>query len=104
MPEIARWTGSTGEGLMVAFAAIDAATVGTDLARLLEARSDETISGSAARVDLGTEELFTVKGLPRAAYRPQLYLSTAERDGPEDPVLARVYRRNGVAMISARPH
>jgi carboxyl-terminal processing protease len=85
-----RWTGSMGEGLMLGFDAIGATTVGSELAHLLGALSDETIDGSAATVAIGTEELFTVTGLPRAAYRPQLYLSHTERDAIHDPVLVAI--------------
>lgn len=44
-----RWTGSMGEGLMIGFDAIGATTVGSDLAHLLGALSNETIDGSAAK-------------------------------------------------------
>lgn len=87
-----RWTGSMGEGLMIGFDAIGATTVGSDLGDLLGALSNETIDGSSAKVDLGTEQLFTVDGLPREAYRPRLYLPRAERDGSHDPVLAAIGR------------
>lgn len=82
-----RWTGSMGEGLMVGFDAIGATTVGSDLAHLLGALSNETIAGSRAKVDLGTEQLFTVTGLPREAYHPQIPLRRAERDRAHDPVV-----------------
>ncbi len=87
-----RWTGSMGEGLMIGFDAIGATTVGTDMAHLLGALSNETIEGSAAQVDLGTEQLFTVTGLPRERYRPQIYLDRAERMPARDPVLAALGR------------
>lgn len=86
------WTGSMGEGLMIGFDAIGATTVGTDLAHLLGALSNETIEGSAARVDIGTEQLFTVAGVPREAYRPQIYLTQAERTPAGDPVFAAIAR------------
>jgi len=86
------WTGSMGEGLMIGFDAIGATTLGTDHAHLLGALHNETIDGSAAKVDLGTEQLFTVTGLPREAYRPQLYLARAERDRTFDPALAAIAR------------
>lgn len=87
-----RWTGSMGEGMMIGFDAIGATTVGTDLAHLLGALGNETIDGSAAQVDIGTEQLFTVTGLPREAYRPQLYLTHAERTPEGDPVLTAIGR------------
>lgn len=86
------WTGSMGEGMMVGFDAIGATTVGTDLAHLLGALSNETIEGSAAQVDIGTEQLFTVTGLPREAYRPHLYMTQAERTSEGDPVLDAIGR------------
>ncbi|AXJ97290.1 hypothetical protein DM480_17430 (plasmid) [Sphingomonas sp. FARSPH] len=87
-----RWTGSMGEGLMIGFDAIGATTVGSDLAHLLGALSNETIEGSAAKVDLGTEQLFTVTGLPREAYHPQILIQRAERDNAHDPVLTAIGR------------
>ncbi|MBB3695799.1 hypothetical protein [Sphingomonas sp. BK580] len=87
-----RWTGSMGEGLMIGFAAIGATTVGTDMAHLLGALSNETIEGSAAQVDLGTEQLFTVTGLPRELYRPDIYIDRAERTPTIDPVLSALGR------------
>jgi carboxyl-terminal processing protease len=82
-----RWTGSMGEGLMIGFDAIGATTAGSDLAHLLGALSNETIEGSAAKVDLGTEQLLTVTGLPREAYRAEILIRRAERDKAHDPVL-----------------
>ncbi|MCC2975854.1 hypothetical protein LK533_04080 [Sphingomonas sp. PL-96] len=90
-----RWTGSMGEGLMIGFDAIGATTVGSELGDLLGGLSNETIEGSAARIDLGTEQLFTVDGLPREAYRPHLYLPRAERNGSHDPVLAAIGAQPG---------
>ncbi len=86
------WTGSTGEGLMIGFDAIGTTTLGSDLAHLLGGLSNEKIDGSTAKVDLGTEQLFTVTGLPRAAYRPQLYVPRIERDDAHDPALVAVRR------------
>lgn len=80
----ARWTGSMSEGLMIGFRAIAATTVGSEHAHLLGALSNEKIDGSVAKVDIGTEQLFLITGLPRAAYRPQLYLSRAERNDAHD--------------------
>jgi carboxyl-terminal processing protease len=86
------WTGSMGEGLMIGFEAIGATTVGSELAHLLGGLSNETIDGSAAKVDIGTEQLFTVTGLPRADYRPRIYLANAERNETLDPVLTAIGR------------
>jgi len=81
------WTGSMGEGLMIGFDAIGSTTVGSELAHLLGGLGNETIDGSTAKIDIGTEQLFTVTGLPRADYRPQLYVSHAERSGTGDPIV-----------------
>jgi carboxyl-terminal processing protease len=86
------WTGSMGEGLMIGFDAIGATTVGSELAHLLGGLSNETIDGSAARIDLGTEQLFTVAGIPRANYRPQIYVPHTERQGSADPVVVAISR------------
>jgi carboxyl-terminal processing protease len=86
------WTGSMGEGLMIGFDAIGATTVGSELAHLLGGLSNETIDGSAARIDLGTEQLFTVAGIPRANYRPQIYVPHTERQGSADPVVVAIGR------------
>lgn len=85
-----RWTGSMGEGMMIGFDAIGATTLGSDLAHLLGALSNETIAGSAAKVDIGTEQLFTVTGVPREAYHPQIFIKQAERDGAHDPVVGAI--------------
>ncbi|QGN55686.1 S41 family peptidase [Novosphingobium sp. Gsoil 351] len=89
------WTGSMGEGLMIGFDAIGATTVGSELAHLLGALSNETIAGSKAKIDLGTEELFTVPGQPRASFRPCVYLEQAERNGSIDPVVAAIDVESG---------
>lgn len=85
-----RWTGSMGEGLMIGFDAIGAATIGSDLGDLLGALSNERIAGSAARIDIGTEQLFTVAGQPRADFRPRHYLGDAERSAANDPAVAAI--------------
>lgn len=86
------WTGSMGEGLMIGFDAIGATTIGTDLGDLLGALNNLTITGSSAKIDFATEELFTVTGIPRANYRPQIYLQQAERDMSVDPILSAIER------------
>lgn len=86
------WTGSMGEGLMIGFDAIGATTVGTELAHLLGGLSNETIEGSAAKIDIGTEQLFTITGLPRGDYRPSIYVANAERSAKIDPVLTSIGR------------
>lgn len=86
------WTGSMGEGLMIGFDAIGATTMGTDMAHLLGALSNETIQASAARIDIGTEQLFTVAGLPRERFQPQVYVPRVERTPAGDPILAALRR------------
>lgn len=87
-----RWTGSMGEGMMIGFDAIGATTVGTELADLLGALTNLRIEGSDARVDFATEALFTITGIPREQYRPNIYLEDAERSAASDPVIAAVTR------------
>ena len=62
------------------------------LAHLLGGLSNETIDGSVARIDIGTEQLFTVTGLPRAGYKPNIFVANAERKGEIDPVLTALGR------------
>ncbi|XAF98268.1 hypothetical protein NPJ82_17910 (plasmid) [Sphingomonas sp. NY01] len=105
-----RWTGSMGEGLMIGFDAIGATTVGSDLpsAGCIEQRDDR---GFGAKVDIGTEQLFTVTGLPREAYRPQIYLAQAERTPEGDPFSVRLsartfsihhHKRDGLGRLVGR--
>lgn len=75
---------------MIGFDAIGATTVGCDLAHLLGALSNETIVGSAARIDLGTEQLFTVTGLPREAFKPDVFIDRPERTATDDPILSNI--------------
>ncbi|WP_313393788.1 hypothetical protein [Sphingobium yanoikuyae] len=96
-----RWTGSMGEGLMIGFDAIGVTTIGSDLAHLLGALSNETIEGSSAKVDLGTEQLFTVNGLPREAYHPQILLERVEADDQSDPVIRAIHHQSHAPRPSA---
>jgi len=98
------WTGSMGEGMMIGFEAFGITTIGSDLGHLLGATENETIDGSTARIDLGTEQLFTVTGLPRAAFRPQHYLAHSECDGTHDPVLDSIGSKTESPTTSDKSH
>ena len=67
---VGRWTGSMGEGLAVAFAALGARVVGTPMAGLLGAVDDYELPGSKLILKLPTERLSAVDGTPREAFRP----------------------------------
>ena len=83
------WTGSMGEGLMIAFRAIGVPTAGSRLAHLLGALVNERLERSIAKVDIGEEQLFDTAGRPRENFVPAIYQETAEASGGSDPLLAR---------------
>jgi len=83
------WTGSMGEGLMIGFKAIGVHTGGSRLAHLLGALFNERLEQSGARVDLGEEQLFDVRGRPREEFIPDLHMEREEAHGVIDPLLNR---------------
>jgi carboxyl-terminal processing protease len=89
------WTGSMGEGLMIAFEAIGVPTAGSRLAHLLGALFNEQLERSGARVDLGEEQLFDVHGRPREAFVPDLHDEREEGHADADPLLDRAIRSFG---------
>lgn len=93
-----RWTGSMGEGLMVGFDAIGAHTIGSDLGDLLGGIQNRRLAASQARIDLGTEQLLHVNGVPREQFRPKTFLANAERSVTGDPALSVVRRLMGLPV------
>ena len=89
------WTGSMGEGLMIAFRAIGIPTAGSRLAHLLGALSNEQLERSGARVDLGEEQLFDVRGRPRENFIPDIHIEGEEGSAQGDPLLERALRALG---------
>jgi carboxyl-terminal processing protease len=86
------WTGSMGEGLMIGFEAIGVRTAGSRLAHLLGALFNEQLEVSGARVDLGEEQLFDVRGKPREDFVPDLHDEREEGHGSRDALLDRALR------------
>ena len=86
------WTGSMGEGLMIGFEAIGVHTAGSRLAHLLGALSNEQLDLSGARVDIGEEQLFDIRGRPREAFIPDLHIEREEAHGDVDPLLDQAVR------------
>jgi len=86
------WTGSMGEGLMIAFNAIGIPTAGSQLAHLLGALSNEQLERSGARVDLGEEQLFDVRGRPRENFIPDIHVEREEGSNGADPLLDHALR------------
>ncbi|HEX8327895.1 MAG TPA: S41 family peptidase [Hymenobacter sp.] len=87
---VGRWTGSMGEGLAVGFDALGRATVvGTEMAQLNGAIYSYTLPHSAIRFAIPAERIFHVKGQPREAFRPPVYvdLKTTNPSAAPDPVL-----------------
>ena len=83
------WTGSMGEGLMIAFRALGVPTAGSRLAHLLGALFNEQLELSNAKVDLGEEQLFDTAGRPRENFVPDLFQDREEALDGNDPLLDR---------------
>ena len=87
-----RWTGSMGEGLVIGFDAIGHTSVGSPMAHLLGALSQQTLPTSLARVELAEEQLLHVNGTPREAFRPTLAVEPAEARLDGDPAFDALLR------------
>jgi carboxyl-terminal processing protease len=91
---VGRWTGSMGEGLAIGFDGLGRATVvGTEMAQLNGAIYSYTLPNSGIGFKIPAERLFHVKGQPREAFRPPVYVdlkSAAKSQAvAQDPVLER---------------
>lgn len=81
------WTGSIGEGLLVAFNAFGTLTAGSELADLLGGVRNEKLTLCDAKVDLGVEQLLQVNGQPREDFVPAVYREASEATWQHDPLL-----------------
>lgn len=85
-----RWTGSMGEGLALGFDATGAGTVvGTEMARLVGATYTIPLPNTGIRVNVPSERLQHVNGLPREQFRPVQYVQVEATETGEDPYVAR---------------
>ena len=83
------WTGSMGEGIAIGFDAMHRATVvGTPMAHLAGAVSDDKLPRTGVDVAYATEQTFHVNGTPRQAWVPPV-LVTEPVTATQDPILAR---------------
>jgi carboxyl-terminal processing protease len=70
-----RWTGSMGEGLAIGFDATGVGTVvGTPMARLVGATTHFTLPHTGIGINVPTERLYHVNGMPREAFEPTLHV------------------------------
>jgi C-terminal processing protease CtpA/Prc len=84
---IDHWTASMGEGLAIGLAsAAHATTVGTPMAGLLGAKRSYKLPHTGIEVSYAAEKLFTVSGLPRERYRPNIEVDPAVARST-DPIL-----------------
>jgi carboxyl-terminal processing protease len=87
-----RWTGSMGEGLVIGFDALGHTSVGSPMAHLLGALSQQTLPTSGARIEFAEEQLLHVNGTPREAFRPTLLVDPAEARLDGDPAFDALLR------------
>ena len=84
------WTGSMGEGMAVGFDAMHRATVvGTPMAHLAGAVSDDKLSKTGIDLAYATEQILHVNGTPRQAWFPPVLVSEPLPAGSRDTILDR---------------
>ncbi|MHA7057080.1 S41 family peptidase [Aquimarina sp. M1] len=70
-----RWTGSMGEGITIGFDGMNrAAIVGTEMAGLLGAIYNYTVTETGIGFQIPVEKLFHINGTPREKFRPKHYI------------------------------
>ena len=90
------WTGSMGEGMAIGFDAMQrAVVVGTPMAHLAGAVSDDKLPKTGVDVAYATEQLFHIDGTPRQDWLPPV-LVRMPVGNEGDPILTR-----GLAELSA---
>ena len=87
------WTGSMGEGIAIGLDAMQRAmVVGTPMAHLAGAVSDDKLPHTRADVAYATEQIFHVNGTPRHEWVPPVLVRDPGRTADEDPILERGLR------------
>ncbi len=90
------WTGSMGEGMAIGFDAMHRATVvGTPMAHLAGAVSDEKLPNTGADVAYPTEQIFHINGTPRQNWLPPILVKMPLGSHRDDDILQR-----GVAALT----
>lgn len=84
-----RWTGSMGEGMIIALDALGAkAVIGAPMADLLGGIKQVQLAASGAWLELGFERLYHVNGSFREDFVPSMLLAAADTDtNGDDPAL-----------------
>lgn len=83
------WTGSMGEGVIIGLdGAANMHIIASDMAGLLGGLSNYNLQESGLRIDLPSESLFHINGVPRENYIADTVLRSAERDeNGDDPAI-----------------
>ena len=84
------WTGSVGEGMAIGFDAMQRAlVVGTPMAHLVGAVSDDKLPKTGGDVAYATEQIYHVSGVPRQSWLPPVLVKEPLGDQVEDVILMR---------------
>ncbi|MCC5929136.1 MAG: hypothetical protein JJU28_07805 [Cyclobacteriaceae bacterium] len=76
---VGRWTGSMGEGIAIGFDGINRARViGTEMAGLLGAIQNFSLSETKIGFQIPTERLYHINGTPREKYKPKVLTNNIE--------------------------
>jgi C-terminal processing protease CtpA/Prc len=91
------WTGSMGEGMAVGFDAMQrAVVVGTRMAHLAGAVSDDKLPKTGVDIAYATEQIYHVDGVPRQNWLPPVLVKEPLEGQAEDVILMR-----GIAELKA---
>ena len=83
------WTGSMGEGMAIGFDAMHRAVViGTPMAHLAGAVSDDKLPKTGVDVAYATEQIYHVDGTPRQSWFPPVLVSEPQTIGGGDVILS----------------
>ena len=84
------WTGSMGEGMAIGFDAMHrAVVVGTPMAHLAGAVSEDKLPQTGAVIAYATEQIFHVDGTPRQNWLPPVLVTPGPNALSPDPIIAR---------------
>lgn len=84
------WTGSMGEGMAIGFDAMHrAVVVGTPMAHLAGAVSDDKLPRTGVDVAYATEQIYHVDGTPRQSWLPPVLVTEPQTSGGDDVILSR---------------
>jgi C-terminal processing protease CtpA/Prc len=82
------WTGSVSEGITVGFDGMKRATIiGTEMARLNGAVETFRLPQTGIGVNMTTERLYHINGLPREQFVPSILVNVKDQSAAKDPIL-----------------